>query len=102
MKKSFMEFLLESTLTRSDFSKHNYQYLKGVLADIVNAGEVGLGENAADTKVQIDKSVQQQFEKYINAPNLLDVDEFNKIAVQNSTPFKWGKIFKGKYSGQEH
>ena len=61
MKKSFMEFLLESTLSRTDFSKHDYRYLKDVLVDIVNNGEVGLGENAADTKVQIDKSIQQQF-----------------------------------------
>lgn len=102
MKRRFLEYLLESTLSRSDFSKHNYQYLKDVLVDIVNNGEVGLGENAADTKVQIDKSIQQQFKTYINAPNLLDVDEFNKIAAQNSTPFRWSKIWKGKYSGQEH
>lgn len=101
--KSFMEYLLESSFSNIDFTKHDYQYLTAVLNDIANTGKVSIGENPGGLKeITVDQNIRKEFSRYLDTPNLLDVNEFNKLAKSNSTKFIWGNIYKGKYSGQEH
>ena len=112
MKKRFLEYLLESNevdeqevdesaFKNDEFGKHDYQYLLGVLNDIVRKKEVGVGKKAVEKTVKIDKKIAAQLEKFLDAPNLLTVEDFNKILSGNKEPVKWTQIYKGKYSGQE-
>lgn len=100
--KSFIEYICESALGKSDYAKHDFQYLIGVVNDIVNAGKIGLGQEKIENEIEISQDVKDAFSKYIGNESQLSYEEFNKIAKTNDTPFAWNKIFKGKYSGQEH
>lgn len=98
----FLTYLLESTLQKVDYSKHDYKYLIAVLSDIVNNGKIGLGDEKIEQEIEIDQNIRDQFSIYIGNETTLSYREFNSIAKTNSTPFSWNKIYKGTYSGQTH
>lgn len=100
--KTFEQYLFESKLAASDYSKHDGKYLKSVLSTIANTGKIGLGSERIDTELVIDDATKAKFAEYTDDPTSLTLDEFNRIAKSNSTPFVWTRIFKGVHSGQEH
>lgn len=99
--KNFTTFLYESEFSNDDFFKHDY--LKQVLDDIVQTGEIGLGETSIEKMVKVDDEVRKQLATFIDSPEKLENGPaFTAITLKNSTPFRWTSIYKGKYSGQEH
>jgi hypothetical protein len=82
--KSFMEYICESTLSKDDFSKHDFKYLAAVIHDIINVGKIGIGKEKIDHLIEIDPEVKIQFENYIGNESSLSYDEFNNIAKMNS------------------
>ncbi len=73
MKKRFLEYLLESNdedkevekqeeideahFENNEFKKHEYQYLLGVLNDIVRNKQIKLGDKVIEKTIKIDNEV---------------------------------------------
>lgn len=100
---TFLSYLLESTLGKDDFTKHNGKYVQNVIADIIKTGYVLIGQTADDAvKVKVDANIISAL-KNIDIKTLTQQD-LNSLFATNSTPFRWGgtknAIFKSNlYKG---
>lgn len=116
--KSIKEYILESNilaiqemclneaaLSKADFEKHNYKYIKGLLAKLLSGEDIRLGSKGTDGTVNLndltddEQTLAQEFNDELvnNNYNDISIERFNSIF--NSQHLKLSSFFKGDYSG---
>lgn len=110
--KGLVEFILEklvneAALSTADFEKHNFKYIKGLMAKLMSGKDVRLGPKGQDGTVNIkdltrdEMQLAQAFNDELQAGEYGDitVGRFNQIFA--SKKLRLSSFFKGDYSGYE-
>lgn len=108
--KSLIKFIEESLLNEAalkgpDFTKHNYKYIKALMAKLLSGENVRLGEHGDTGSISIDDmtdseiDMAKKFNDELQTGNYDDItiDRFNKIFAAHG--LKLTSFFKGDYSG---
>ena len=113
--KSLAEFINESAimqikeaaLSKADFEKHGFKYIKGLMAKLMSGEDVRLGKTGNDGHINIkdlsndEMQLAQAFNDELQTGNYGDitVGRFNQIFASHG--LKLTSFFKGDYSGYE-
>ena len=110
--KGLVEFILEklvneAALSTADFEKHNFKYIKGLMAKLMSGEDVRLGKTGNDGHINIkdltndEMQLAQAFNDELQTGNYGDitVGRFNQIFASHG--LKLTSFFKGDYSGYE-
>ena len=113
--KSLAEFINESAiiqiseaaLSKADFEKHGFKYIKGLMAKLMSGEDVRLGKTGNDGHINIkdlsndEMQLAQAFNDELQTGNYGDitVGRFNQIFSSHN--LRLSNFFKGDYSGYE-
>ena len=110
--KSLVNYLRESLLNEAvissaDFEKHNFKYIKGLLAKLISGEDVRLGKTGHDGIVNIKELTNDEMQLAHEMNDELQAGEYGDITVArfnqifSSKNLKLTNFFKGDYSGYE-
>ena len=110
--KGLVEFLNESLLSEAalstaDFEKHNFKYIKGLMAKLMSGEDVRLGKTGNDGHINIkdltndEMQLAQVFNDELQTGNYGDITVARFNQIFSSHGLKLSSFFKGDYSGYE-
>ena len=110
--KGLVEFLNESLLSeaaisKADFEKHNFKYIKGLMAKLMSGEDVRLGKTGNDGHINIkdltndEMQLAQVFNDELQTGNYGDITVARFNQIFSSHGLKLSSFFKGDYSGYE-
>lgn len=92
--------IFEAHFEAGDYTKHNFKYVKAVIADLLAGNNIGLGIHD-DSFAELDQEEVEDFRnEYTEDLFPTTAAEFNKMISKYKSFPKWNSICKDKYSGK--